>query len=109
MSRIYHSLIARGLMAAAAFALILASVAGCGASDSDCKGDPGKVTEKDYDPSYTTGKGASKTHHSADYDVTILRANGTTYEKDVSSTAYDWVKVGSKWPSAKHCKDGKVK
>ncbi len=93
----------------AAVALALGAT-GCGASDDDCQGGAGKVTAKDYDPSYTTGRGTHKVHHSADYELTILKADGTTYEKDVSSTAYDdWYKVGSAFPSVKHCKDGKVK
>lgn len=75
-------------------------LSGCGASDADCQGDPGRVVEKDWD---SNGKRAD------DYDVTVERADGRRYEKDVTSTAYDWVSKGSRWPSVKHCKDGKVK
>lgn len=94
----------RVALALGAVGLVVGSLAGCGASDSDCQGDPGKVTEKDYDAT-------SKTNTTADYELTILRADGkSTYEKDVSSTAYDdWYKVGSKFPSSKHCEDGKAK
>lgn len=94
------------VLVAVLMALALALLTGCGASDSDCQGDPGRVLEKDSDP-------ATK-HRVADYDVVIQRDNprkgqDPTYEKDVTSTAYDWVKKGSRWPSSKHCKDGKAK
>lgn len=86
---------------AASFALMFTAT-GCGASDDDCKGDAGTVTGKDYDP--------SRKGRSADYDVTVQRPDGSTYERDVSQTAYDWVKVGSRWPSSRHCTpDGKLK
>lgn len=81
---------------------VVFAATGCGASDSDCKGDPGKVIEKDYDAWTKTT--------SADWDVTVLREDDTTYEKDLSSTAYDWYKVGGKFPHPTKCTaDGKVK
>ena len=80
--------------------LVVGSLAGCGGTDSDCQGDPGVVTDKDWD---SNGKRAD------DYDITVLRADGSTYEKDVTSTGYDWYKRGSKFPSAKHCANGKAK
>jgi hypothetical protein len=95
---------------AAVAATVALMLTGCGADDSDCQGDPGKVSAKDYDAAYTTGKGTHKTHHSAEYELTIIKADGTTYEKDVSSEAYDnWYKVGSKFPHPTKCSDGKVK
>lgn len=110
LSKIKHSLTVRLLIAVSALALIVGTVAGCGASDDDCQGDKGTVSAKDYDPAYTTGKGTHKTHHSAEYEITILKADGSTYEKDVSSTAYDWYKVGGKFPHPTKCTaDGKVK
>jgi hypothetical protein len=88
------------LAAVASLALIFGMTA-CGASDSDCQGDPGRVVEKDYD---SNGKAPD------DWDVTVERdKDGTQYEKDVTSTAFDWVHKGSRWPSVKHCADGKVK
>lgn len=87
-------------LALAAITLTVGSLAGCGASDSDCQGDKGRVTAKDYDPSYTTGRGSNKVTHSADYDLTILRADGTTYD--------NWYKVGSTFPHPSKCEDGKA-
>lgn len=94
---------------AAALALMFGATA-CGGSDSDCQGDAGRVTGKDYDPGYTTGSGKHKVSHSADYDLTITRPDGTTYDKDVTSTAYnDWYRRGGKFPSPEHCENGKAK
>lgn len=62
---------------------------GCGVSEEDSKGDPGVITEKDHD---SNGKKAD------DYDFTVKRADGSTYEKDVSSFAFDSCYVGSKFP-----------
>jgi hypothetical protein len=83
-------------------ALVLGTVA-CGASDEDCKGDPGTVVEKDRD-SHVTHTGTGKNRHTStsyDYDLTIQRKDGSTYEKDVTSTAYGWYKDGSHFPSKK--------
>lgn len=62
---------------------------GCGVSEQDSQGDPGVITEKDHD---SNGKRAD------DWDFTIRRADGSSYEKDVSSAAYDTCYVGSKFP-----------
>lgn len=76
--------------------LALTGLTACQADSDACKGDSGVVADKDRDWRSST--------KSWDYDLTILRADGTTYEKDVTSTAYDWYKRGSKYPSVKHCK-----
>lgn len=85
--------------------LILASLAvavatlvtGCGASDADRSGDPGKVVDRDKDH-WTTGSGKNRVHH-YDYDLVIQRSSdGTEYEKDVSSAAYDHCYRGSSYP-----------
>lgn len=96
------------LTAVAASVVLIFGMTGCGASDSDCQGDPGRVTEKDSDPAYTSGSGSHKVHHSADYELTILKPDGTTYEKDVTSTGYDWYRVGGEFPHPTKCKDGKA-
>lgn len=112
LKNLWHRTVVRVLAILTGAALILGALSGCGASDSDCQGDPGKVVEKDYDKA---GK-----HSSADYDLTIQRSNPedirkadgrTEYEKDVTSTAFnDWYKNGSKFPSSKHCNsDGTAK
>lgn len=104
-----RSKITTTLAAVAASAALIFGATACGASDSDCQGDPGRVSAKDYDAAYTTGSKAHKVHHNAEYELTIVRADGTTYEKDVTSTAYnEWYKVDSKFPSVKNCKDGKA-
>jgi hypothetical protein len=69
--------------------LALAGVS-CGVSDADKSGDPGKIIEKDWD---SNGKKAD------DYDFTVKRADGSTYEKDVSSFAFESCYVGSKFPN----------
>lgn len=97
-----RSKITTTLAAVAASVALIFGATGCGADDSDCQGDPGKITAKEYDK-------ATKTDSTADYELTIQKADGTTYEKEVTSKAYDdWYKVGSKFPSSKHCKDGKA-
>lgn len=96
----------RAVIALAAVGLVVGSLAGCGASDSDCQGDKGKVTAKDSDSTYNK---STKTT-TWDYELTILKEDGSTYEKDVSSTAYDWYKVGGKFPHPTKCTaDGKAK
>jgi hypothetical protein len=107
-----HRLIVRILAVLTGTALVMATLSGCGASDDDCKGDPGTVTEREAeDHKVTTGTGTKKTTTTTtEYELTITRADGTTYEKEVSSTAYDdWYKTDSEFPSSKHCEDGKVK
>lgn len=88
-----------------AAALVFGATA-CGASDSDCQGDPGRVTARDTDTD-TTGTGKNKTT-SVTYEITVLRPDGTTYEKDVSNAAYDWYVRGARFPHPDHCTDGKV-
>jgi hypothetical protein len=101
-----HRMIVRILAVLTGAALVMATLSGCGASDDDCKGDPGRITEKDEDSSYNK---SSKTT-TYDYDITVLRADNTTYEKDISETAYDdWYKVGGKFPHPTKCEDGKAK
>jgi hypothetical protein len=102
----------RTALTLAAVGMAAGSLVGCGASDSDCQGDPGKVTAKDTDTdSKTTGTGKNRhTSTTTEYELTVLRADGSTYEKSVSSSAYDdWYKVGSRFPSTAHCADGKAK
>lgn len=73
-------------------------ITGCEADSDACKGPRGVVTGKDRDYHHTT-----KTW---DHDLTIRADGGAQYQKDVTSTAYRWYKVGSRYPSAKHCKGG---
>lgn len=98
------------LAAITATVALIFGTAACGADDSDCQGDPGKVTDRDTDTDRTTtGTGKNKsTTTTTTYEITILKADGTTYEKDVSSSAYDWYVRGAKFPHPKHCTDGKV-
>lgn len=78
----------------AALALLLT---GCGANDHDRSGDPGKVTDRDEDH-WTTGSRKHRVYHS-DYDLTIKRSSdGTEYDIDVSSAAFDHCYQGSSYP-----------
>lgn len=73
------------------------ALAGCGASEEDRSGDPGKVVDRDSDTWTTGSRNHRVTHH--DYDLTIKRSSdGTEYEKDVSSAAYDHCYRGSSYP-----------
>lgn len=74
----------------AALALGIAALTGCGASEHDRSGDPGKVSgrEKEY-------KSSTKSY---DYDLTVTRPDGTSYEIDVTSSAYDHCYRGSAYP-----------
>jgi hypothetical protein len=69
-------------------ALALGTVA-CGVTADDRNGDPGKIVEKDHD---ANGKRAD------DYDFVIKRADGSTYEKDVTGSAFKSCYVGSSYP-----------
>jgi len=106
-----HRLIVRIIAFLTGSALVVLTLSGCGADDSDCQGDPGTVSAREKDSDTTsTGTGKNKTTTTTtDYELTITREDGTSYEKEVSSTAYDWYKTGSQFPSVKHCTDGKVK
>jgi hypothetical protein len=105
-----HRIVVRVLAVLTGTLLLAATLSGCGADDSDCQGDRGKVSAKEID---TNGKQAD------DYELTIRRTVdagqdrpvGSTYEREVTQTAYDdWYRVGSNYPSTKHCTtDGKVK
>lgn len=75
---------------------VMALVTGCGASADDRNGDPGTVVSRDEDH-WTSGSRKHRVHHS-DYTLTIQRADGTTYDKDVSSAAYDHCYRRSSYP-----------
>ena len=76
---------------AAAVALLLA-----GCSEDDHRGDPGKVVDRE-ESFYMTKVGKTQVHH-WDYDLTIRRPDGSTYELDVSENAYDRCYQGSSYP-----------
>lgn len=69
--------------------IALALVVGCSTPD-DKRGDPGIVKERD--------KESATKHSSADYDLTIERKDGTTYDLDVTSGGFDHCYRGSKYP-----------
>ncbi|MFF5973687.1 hypothetical protein ACFY7C_19380 [Streptomyces sp. NPDC012769] len=69
---------------------------GCGVTDTDRAGDPGRIVEKDEDRRVSrTGK---RTTTRYDYDFTIQRPDGSVYELDVSRAAFDSCFVGSAYP-----------
>lgn len=74
----------------AALALGITALTGCGASDHDRSGDPGKVSDRER-----KYKSSTKTY---DYDLTVTRPDGTSYEIDVTSSAYDHCYRGSAYP-----------
>lgn len=76
--------------ALAAAALTVGLSAGCGVTAEDKNGDPGKIIEKDHD---------ANGNRADDYDFTIKRPDGTTYEKDVTASAFDSCYVGSSYPA----------
>ena len=83
----------RKLLAAAALGLAVL-LTGC-TDEHGADGAPGKVVDRDYDPSYKIGK----VHHAADYDLTVERADGKgRYSIDVGSGAYDHCYTGSSYP-----------
>lgn len=89
----------RAVLVLAAVALAVGSMTACGADDSDCQGDPGKVTAKVYD---------HDKNGDSEYELTVQRADGSTYEKDVSPKAYGWYKRGSTFPHPTKCNSGKL-
>lgn len=97
------TLYVRAFLAVAAL-LAAFALTGCGSGveASDKTGDPGRVHDKSSETdTWTTGTGRNKVRHSdTEYDLVIKRPDGSTYEKDdVSETAYDRCKRGSKFPS----------
>jgi hypothetical protein len=85
--------VTRRILAVLATAAVLA-LAGCGPDDH--RGDPGKVVDRE-ESFYTTRVGKTTTQH-WDYDLTIRRPDGSTYELDVSEDAYDRCYRGSSYP-----------
>lgn len=75
---------------------VLALSTGCDTTHGD-DGDPGTVTGRDKD-SWTTKSGKTTIHH-FDYDLTVRRADGSTYEIDVSEDVYDHCYTGSAYPA----------
>lgn len=79
--------------------IVLGTVLGCSTPD-DGRGDPGKVVDREASHWTTTsGTGKSRTtvwHH--DYDLTIRRPDGSTYELDVTEDGYDHCYRGSGYP-----------
>lgn len=69
---------------------------GCGTGPDDHRGDPGTVVDRDSDY-WTTKVGKVTTSH-WDYDLTIRRPDGTTYDLDVTSSGYDHCYRGSAYP-----------
>lgn len=80
----------------AGLVLGITALTGCGASEHDRSGDPGKISDRDSDH-WTTKSGKTTTHH-YDYDLTVTRKDGTSYEIDVTSAAFDHCYVGSSYP-----------
>lgn len=76
------------LVTAATLAAVLGLTA-CSTPD-DKRGDPGIVRDRDYDP--------QTKHTTADYDLTIERPDGSTYDLDVTSGGYDHCYRSSKYP-----------
>jgi hypothetical protein len=86
------------LAALAAVALVL-GLGACASDNHGTDGRPGKVIDRDSDPSYTTGSKSHKVHHSADYDLQVDPADGSgPYWIDVGNGVYDHCYRGSSYP-----------
>lgn len=81
---------------AGALVLSVLVLTGCGATAADRSGDPGKVSGRD-ESHWTTKSGKTTIHH-YDYDLTVTRKDGTSYEIDVTESAFDHCYRGSAYP-----------
>lgn len=82
-----------GALVAVAAAVALA-LTGCGPDDE--RGDPGRVVDREESIWTTRSAGVTTVHY--DYDLTIRRPDGTTYELDVSHSGFDRCYRGSSYP-----------
>lgn len=86
------------LLAMAVVGLALA-LTGCMEDNHGSNGRPGTVTDRDFDPSYTTGTKSHRVHHDADYDLMITPSDGSEpYWIDVGHSVYDHCYRGSAYP-----------